>query len=125
MQPDEQRTVRLPAVPTALYLRLHVHVDDVLRELAQLGVGEEYGLGPGWDRAWEQASAAQQAGREEVDIELCVPSDTAERLAALFEQADALARAGLLLASDSPALRELRDWLVTELSHRLQDGAEP
>jgi N-acetylmuramoyl-L-alanine amidase CwlA len=125
MQPDEQRTVRLSAVPTTLYLRLHVHVDDVLRELAQLGVGDEYGLGPGWDRAWEQASAAQQAGREEVDIELCLPADAAEQLAALFEQADALARAGMLLAADSPTLREFRDWLVDELSHRLRDGDEP
>lgn len=125
MQPDEHRTVRLPAVPTALYLRLHVHVDDLLRELALLDVSQEYGLGPGWGRALEEAVAAQRAGREHVDIELCLPPDAAERLSALFAQADALARAGMLLAADSPDLREFRDWMVAELSRMLGDGAEP
>jgi hypothetical protein len=126
MQPEDARSVRLTGVPTTLYRRLHAHVDDLLRELALLAVSEDYGLGPGWERAWEEAEAAERAGREHVDIELHLPVDTPKRLRGLFEQADALARAGLLLTTEtSPEVRELRDWMLEELARRLGDGAEP
>ncbi|HEX2038462.1 MAG TPA: hypothetical protein VHF47_01895 [Acidimicrobiales bacterium] len=126
MQGEDARFVRLAGVPTSLYVRLHAHVDDLLRELALLDVAEGYGLGPEWDRAREQAETAERAGREHVDLELRLPADAADRLGGLFEQADALARAGLLLTTEAPPeLRELRDRLVAELSRRLQDGHSP
>lgn len=126
MQPEDAHFVRLTGVPTTLYRRFHAHVDDLLRELALLAVSEDYGLGPGWDRAWVEAEAAERAGREHVDVELLLPVDAPERLRGLFEQADALARAGLLLTIESSAeLRRFRDWIVDELARRVDDGAEP
>jgi hypothetical protein len=126
MQAEDARPVRLDGVPTALYLRLHAQLDDLLRELELLDVGGDYGLPPYWQSAWEQAEAAERDGREHVDLELNLPPDEAARLSTLLEQADALTRAGLLLtASMPPAVRELGDWLVEELSGRLRDHPEP
>lgn len=129
MHPDGLRRVRLTGVPTTLYVQLHVHIDDLLREVTLMNTidGDHgYGLAPYWHPALEQAQAAERAGREHVDIEFQVPADAAERLSALFAQADAFGRTGLLLTADMPAaLRPLRDRLVDELSRQLQDGDEP
>ncbi len=126
MHPDEQRTVRLCGVPTALYMRLHVHLDDLLRELALLGVSDDYGLAPCWEPARAQAEAAERAGRDHVDLELSVPPNAAERLSSLFEQADQLCREGLLLGADTPpALRRFRNRMLAELAHALRDGDGP
>ena len=128
MHPDGLRRVRLTGVPTALYVQLHLHIDDLLREVALMDTVDDhgYGLAPYWQAAWEQAQTAERAGHEYVDLELDLPVDTAERLSALFAQADAFGRTGLLLTVDMPAaLRPLRARLVEELSRQLQDGAEP
>ncbi|MDQ3756483.1 MAG: hypothetical protein M3394_01375 [Actinomycetota bacterium] len=124
MEPEVQRTVHLSGVPPTLYMRLHLHLDDLLRELALLGMSHEYGLAPCWDPAREQVLAAERAGQDLVDIELCLPTDAAERLSRLLEQSDSLCRAGLLLGVETPPdVRQFRDWLVEELARQLKGGS--
>lgn len=143
----EPRTVRLSEVPAALFIRLQVHVDDLLRELEIIDLGHDSSAvvvpsevrkvtrdlldscASSRSEAWQRAEAAERAGRERLDIELRLPpaaADAGEKLGELLELADELSRSGLLLTMPCPEeLLALRRWMSEELSRQLRDGAEP
>ncbi|MBW3668645.1 MAG: hypothetical protein KY443_05470 [Actinobacteria bacterium] len=141
------RVVRLLGMPTARFIALHMHVDDLLRELEIIALGASSGaaevprevrdvtrelLGRYAETrqsAWEQAEAAQRRGGETVDLELVLPVDAVEgvqELVELFDRADALSREGVLLTLPaSPELVELRRWTADEITRQVQLGAAP
>lgn len=141
------RTVRLLDVPAATFIRLQLHIDDLLRELEIIDVGHDSeavlvptelgkvtrdlleAYSSTRADAWQQAEAAERAGRDTLDIEVSLPTEAAEaaeELACLFDRADELARDGVLLTLPTPApLMALRTWMREELLRQLRDGAEP
>ncbi|HVF74751.1 MAG TPA: hypothetical protein VM938_06855 [Acidimicrobiales bacterium] len=139
--------VRLVGIPAADFVRLHLHVDDLMRELEIIDVGHRAGVASApaelrdlmrrlllhyaeaREAAWAQAEAATADGRATVDMELELPveaADAAVKLTTLFEHADELSRAGILLTMPTPPeLQELRRWTTTEVCRQLQEGATP
>lgn len=145
---DEQvGVVRLLGLPTALYIALHLHVDDLLRELEIISLGASSGAvavpaevrdvtrellarySETRQSAWQQAEAAQRRGGDTVDIEVTVPVagvDAVQELVDLFDRADALCREGVLLTLPAPPeLVELRHWTADEVMRQVRLGAEP
>lgn len=145
---DEQvRLVRLVGLPTARFIALHLHVDDLLRELEIISLGASSGAvavpvevrdvtrelldrySETRQSAWEQADAAQKRGGETVDIEVVVPLEAVDAVAELvdlFDRADALCREGVLLTlPSSPELVELRRWTADEITRQVRLGAAP
>lgn len=143
----EMRMVRLLGIPTARYIALHLHIDDLLRELEIIALGASSGavavpaevrdvtrelLGRYSETrqsAWQQAEEAQRRGGERVDIEVSVPVegvDAVQELVELFDRADALSQEGVLLTLPaSPDLVELRRWSADEITRQVQRGAAP
>ena len=145
---DEQvRVVRLVGLPTARFIALHLHVDDLLRELEIISLGASSGAvavpaevrdvtrellarySDTRQSAWQQAEAAQRRGGDTVDIEVALPVDAVDavhELVSLFDRADALCRDGVLLTLPaSPELVELRRWTAEEITRQVRLGAEP
>lgn len=140
-------SVRLLDIPAVEFVRLHLHVDDLMRELEIIDVGHRAGVAAApielrdlmrrlllhyaeaREAAWAQAEAAAADGRAALDMELLLPveaADAAVELAELFDRADALSRAGVLLTMPTPPeLVRLRRWTVDELCRQLQEGAAP
>lgn len=141
------RAVALCGIPTEAYVALHLHVEDLLREFEIIDLGHHSGAArvprevhevtrrilEGYreqrQAAWEQAEAARRAGVDRLDIELSVPleaADAAEELAALFDEADALAGRGVLLTVPlGPELTALRRWMTEELVRQVRAGCKP
>ena len=141
------RAVRLLNVPAVAFVRLHLHVNDLMRELEIIDVGYRAGVSAAPDElrdlmrrlllhyaeareaAWTQAEAAAADGRDALDMELTLPvaaADAAAELAELFDRADELSQAGALLTMPTPPeLLRLRRWTVDELCRQLQQGAAP
>lgn len=139
--------VRLLDIPSTDFVRLHLHVDDLMRELEIIDVGHRAGVSrapaelrdllrrllvhyaEAREAAWAQAEAAATDGHDALDMELVLPveaADAAAELAELFEHADELSRAGTLLTMPTPPeLLRLRRWTVAELGRQLQEGAAP
>lgn len=144
---SQVRVVRLVGLPTARFIALHLHVDDLLRELEiiSLGAGSGAVAVPAEVRdvtrellarysetrqsAWQQAEAAQRRGGDTVDIQVAVPLDAVDAvqdLVDLFDRADALCREGVLLTLPASAeLVELRRWTAEEVVRQVRSGAEP
>ena len=141
------RTVALCGIPTEAYLALHLHVEDLLREFEIIDLGHHSGAArvprevhevtrrilDGYreqrQAAWQQAEAASKAEVDRLDIELSVPveaADAAEELAVLFDEADDLARRGVLLTMPlEPRLAGLRRWMTEELVRQVRSGTGP
>ncbi len=139
------RTVRLLAVPTELYVRHQMHLDDLVHELRIVKVGQEQGsevpgdltetiaaildayVGPR-DAAIAQATNALQRGDVTVDIEVDLPVDAADaavEVVRLLEVADRLAAAGSLLTLPADEdIRQLRWWVSREVARQLE-GEDP
>lgn len=136
------RTVRIMDVPAAEFVRLQHHVDDLLREFEIIEIGATSATVPVpqevWAvtsellgryadtraSAWQQAAAAEQAGTVLVDLEVTMPTsaaDDVEQLQRLFERADDLSRAGVLLTPEpAPALVKLRRRIAEEITAALR-----
>jgi len=141
------RQVRLLNLPSADFVRLHLHVDDLMRELEIIDVGHRAGVATAptelrdvmrrlllhyaeaREAAWAQAEAATADGHAALDIEVMLPeeaADAAVEMVKLFEQADELSRAGVLLTMPTPPeLLELRRWTTEELCRQLREDAAP
>lgn len=143
----EVRRVDLRGLPADAYIALHLHTDDLVRELELISLGhhsgsavvprEEYELArevlEGYrdtrQAAWDQAEEARRSGHPAIDVELALPpqaADQIEKLAALLERADELCRQGALLTLPlEPELRALRRWLAEEVVRQLRHSAPP
>jgi hypothetical protein len=130
-----------------MFVALHLHTDDLLRELEIMDLGHHSGAATvppelhevirdtlnryrdSRESAWQQAEAARRGGLEHLDIELRLPveaADAAEEVAALFERTNDLARDGVLLTVPlEPELLVLRRWMTAELVRQLRDGSNP
>lgn len=139
--------VRLRGVPTELFVRLNLHIDELLRELEIIEMGEAAGAADGagelhqvahalLDRyahqresAWQQAELAAGRRDQRLDLELVLPreaADAADELATLFERADDLSRQDRLLTVAAPAdVASLRRWIAGEIGAQLRHGAAP
>jgi hypothetical protein len=137
------RTVRITDVPAAEFIRLQHHVDDLLREFEIIRIGAAGATVPVPEEvwavttellaqyadtrasAWQQAEAAEQAGCDTLALEVTMPVDAAddvERLQRLFERADDLSRAGVLLTPEpAPELVKLRRRIVEEVAAALRE----
>lgn len=138
------RTVRITDVPAADFVRLQRHIDDLLREFEIIQIGARSASVPVpeevWavtsellkryadtrSSAWEQAAAAEQSGSDTLDIEVALPAEAAdhiEQLQRLFERADDLSRAGVLLTPEpAPELVKLRRRMIEEVASALRAG---
>ncbi len=129
--------VRLLNAPTALVLHTVQHGDSVLRELALATLGADrpfhaepsrhaahLDLGPVL-RAAEEAEASGLAASDLIfRMSLGSGSAALERLA-LVEEADRMARDGLLLSAPMlPELRECRRWLMSQIALQ-EEGHRP
>ncbi|MBW3557636.1 MAG: hypothetical protein KY454_11955 [Actinobacteria bacterium] len=146
---DEQRVLRLEAVPAALFLESQDHQHDLIRELQLIDIGDRFDLGtaevshrlarligdiltryaPVRSATRLQAIAAVDRGEELVTLEVPIRPGMAEALTVwlrLLEEADDLCRKGeLLLLATRPEVRDLRRWYVQELTTRLDDLERP
>lgn len=138
------KTVRIPGIPAAPFVRLQHYVTDLLRELELIDIGAASSPAPVpeevWavtrdllDRyagtraaAWEQAEAAERAGCDTVTIEIALPGDAeadVARLGHLLDRADDLSRAGVLLTPEpAPELVALRRRIVHEVLTALREA---
>ena len=141
------RSVALCDIPADAYIALHLHTDDLVRELELISLGhhsgsaivprEEYELARNVldhyrdqrQSAWEQADEARRSGRTTIDLELQLPvegADAIEELAELFDRVEDLCCEGALLTVPlTPELRALRRWLTEELLRQVRQGAKP
>lgn len=139
--------VRLAGVPTELFVTLQMHIDELLRELEIIEMGEAAGSSQAEPRLRRimrelldlyveerqavraQAEQATALGSPRVDMEVALPEEAVahgEELLRLFEQADELARQGLLLTV--PATEDLaafRRWILAEVSAQIRSKAAP
>jgi hypothetical protein len=139
--------VRLTGVPTSLFVALQMHIDELLRELEIIEMGQAGGssrveprlralMGELLDLYVEerqevrvQADQAAALGSHRVDMDVALPADAvahAEELLRLFEHADELSRQGLLLTV--PAADDLvafRRWILAEVSAQIGQNAAP
>lgn len=140
----DHHVVRLRRVPPLLFVEHRRHLDDLVHELQIVQVGRMQGqeVAPALARAlgefleryavprdalFKQARAAAVRGEPIVDLETTLPAEaavTVDTMIELLEEADALARAGLVLtlpASDE--ISRFRRWAVSEI--RRQAAGEP
>ncbi len=139
--------VRLVGVPVQLFVRLQLHIDELLRELEIIEMGQAGGTSQGDARlralvrellglyveerqaVRAQAEQAAAIGARRVDMEVALPPEAVghgEELLRLFEEADELSRQGLLLTV--PADEELaafRRWIMAEVSAQVRGNAAP
>jgi hypothetical protein len=144
--PGGHQVVRLVGVPVAVYRKLEVHLDDVVRELQLIAVGDGQGLGTdsrlrdlalhidaglaGQRRDFaDQVRVGFEAEQTHVDVTLTVgphASYAVRMLRRFMLVADAHAEAGRLLTFPAgPDLLTLLDWIVVEVLGQTENGAEP
>ncbi|HEX2064786.1 MAG TPA: hypothetical protein VHE80_10240 [Acidimicrobiales bacterium] len=139
--------VRLAGVPTDLFVTLQMHIDELLRELEIIEMGEAAGSSAIEPRLRHimrdlldlyveerqavraQAEQAAALGSQRVDMEVALPEEAVahgEELLRLFEQADELSRQGLLLTVPSTDdLAAFRRWILAEVSAQIRTKASP
>jgi PAS domain S-box-containing protein len=149
--PTRELTVEIRGAPIVLHLEALQHLDELIRELTLVSVGDETGvesrLPPGLaERVLEaahayeyvrrqgrvQSLAAQSRGETHVDLRLRVGRNV-DRLAATylgaFREADEYARDARLLSLESPVrFQVLRRWLTQTMhaeSRRIMAGDPP
>ena len=139
--------VRLEKVPLEMLTAASAHIAEVVREMRVLLAGAtpeeplpgglsdmaaalEYDWGAGQHSLHQQMAAAEEAGLDEFDVELHLPATAAEpcrRFLAALDSADALSRAGQLLAGEEPPSGvAFRHWWVGSIvaSLEAQDRGE-
>lgn len=144
---DGLREVTWLGVPTGTLLATLRHLEDLTHELRLIESGARSGMvevpptlaatihdiivryeAP-QQETWRQILDAERSGCDRLDLRLRLPPNAAEelcRLVELLENADELARAGVLMTM--PATEEiaaLRRWNCAEAERQLVDGAEP
>lgn len=139
--PPGWHVVRLVDCPVALGLAQDDHLDDLVRELQLLdprtdapdlapvirGLLEGQAQARHLGRRTAQDAAAE--GREQVTIDMLLPSPAAEQVERLDDAvaaADALCeRARLLTLASPPEVRRLRAWMRDEVTGQIRQGRAP
>ena len=139
----DTRTVRLIGVPVDLLVRGQEHSEDLRLEFALIAASDSdsvparvISIADSMRNKYAGAVVAPQetidnavaAGRESVDVEYHVPPEarqSAEELAALYEEADEFCRRGDMLTLATPAeAAQLRQWFFGEFMRQI-DGEPP
>ena len=139
----EPRTVRLIGVPIDLLVRGQEHSEDLRREFALIAASDSdsvparvISVADSLRNKYAGAVVAPQetidnavaAGLDSVDVEYQVPPEarqSAEELAALYEEADDFCRSGDMLTLATPAETvQLRRWFFGEFIRQI-DGEPP
>ena len=139
----ETRTVRLIGVPIDLLVRGQEHSEDLRREFALIAASDSdsvparvISVADSMRNKYAGAVVAPQetidnavaAGLASVDVEYQVPPEareSAEELAALYEEADEFCRSGDMLTLATPAeSARLREWFFGEFIRQIE-GAPP
>ncbi len=139
--PPGWHVVRLVDCPVGLSLAQDDHLDELVRELQLLAPRDDEGeLAPAirglldgqaqarhLGRRTAQDAAAE--GREQVTVELVLPSPAAEQVERLDEAvvaADALCeRERLLTLASPPEVRRLRSWMRDEVRDQIRYSRRP
>jgi hypothetical protein len=144
--PGGHQVVRLLGVPVAVYREFEVHLDDLIRELQLIAVGDGQGLGTD-DRLRDlalhidaglgsqrrdfadQVRVGFEAQQTHVDVALTVgphASYAVRMLRQFMLVADAHAEAGRLLTFPAgPDLVTMLNWIVVEVVGQTEDAARP
>ena len=121
--------VSLLNTPTALLLATVQYGDSVLRELALTSFADETGARRRWEapsvdlgRVLDAAAQAREDGTDRLDLRVGFPvgagGAASERLS-LIEEADDMARQGLLLSRPAPPeIGRCRHWLLSQIAQQ-------
>ena len=141
--PDGWTVVTLVGCPVGLSLRQDQHLDELVRELTLIHVGQDddsVELGHrleailrapahARDAGRRQAKAAQARGEAFVNVEMAMPRQFSHEVRKLDEAvraADVLCEeARLLTLASPPEMRDFRDWMTAQIVGQIEDDAEP
>ena len=143
---DEKVQLHLLQVPIELWKRTRAHQDAVRREMDLLRASEPAGsvphrlmslvedfdarFGEFSDRSWGEFAAVAEDGGEAADLTIEIPAPAvaaAREMAAMMAEVDEFCRAGdhLMTLATPPDLVALREWVLRELTHQVDQGGEP
>jgi anti-anti-sigma factor len=143
---DEMVQVHLLQVPVELWRQARAHQDAVRREMDLLRASEpadsvphrlmslvedfDARFGELSDRSWGDFEAAVEDGGEAADLTIEIPAPAvaaARAMAAMMAEVDEFCRAGdhLMTLATPPELVALREWVLGELTHQVDQGGEP
>jgi len=138
--------VHLLQVPVELWRQARAHQDAVRREMDLLRASEpadsvphrlmslvedfDARFGELSDRSWGDFEAAVEDGGEAADLTIEIPAPAvaaARAMAAMMAEVDEFCRAGdhLMTLATPPELVALREWVLGELTHQVDQGGEP